>query len=101
MLCSKKAIEDTVLSGRICLLDIDVQGVKSIKQTDLKCRYVFVKPPSIAELVGIFSCYDFFLLQFSFFLLIASSAFSEIGPNWIVVSKHRIKRGHQEFRFKS
>jgi guanylate kinase len=31
----------------ICILDIDVQGVKSIKKTDLKSNYVFVKPPSL------------------------------------------------------
>lgn len=47
---SKKAIQDTTSSGRICLLDIDMQGVKSIKQTDIKCRYVFVKPPGLVEL---------------------------------------------------
>ena len=36
--------------GLICILDIDVQGVRSMKQTDLNPNYVFVKPPSIEEL---------------------------------------------------
>ena len=36
--------------GKICILDIDVQGVKSIKQTDLGPCYVFIKPPSRAVL---------------------------------------------------
>jgi len=49
--CSKKAIADIRGSGRICILDIDMQGVKSIKQTDIQCRYIFVKPPSIKHLV--------------------------------------------------
>jgi guanylate kinase len=31
-------------------LDIDVQGVKSIKKTDLKSNYVFVKPPCLEVL---------------------------------------------------
>jgi len=53
--CSKKAIADIRGSGRICILDIDMQGVKSIKQTDIKCRYIFVKPPSIKHLVILFS----------------------------------------------
>lgn len=47
---SKKAIADISGSGRICILDIDMQGVKSIKQTDIQCRYIFVKPPSIKHL---------------------------------------------------
>jgi len=47
---SKKAIADICSSGRICTLDIDMQGVKSIKATDLNCRYVFVKPPSLKAL---------------------------------------------------
>ena len=32
------------------MLDIDVQGVISIKKTDLNPNYLFVKPPSIEEL---------------------------------------------------
>ena len=36
--------------GLICVLDIDVQGVRSIKRTDLNPNYLFVKPPSLEEL---------------------------------------------------
>ncbi|ORZ12964.1 calcium-translocating P-type ATPase [Lobosporangium transversale] len=36
--------------GKICILDIDMQGVKLVKQTDLKPYYISVQPPSIAEL---------------------------------------------------
>ena len=41
-----------ILAGRICILDIDVQGVKTIKQVeDLpKPAYVFMKPPSLEVL---------------------------------------------------
>ncbi|AWU76806.1 guanylate kinase [Pichia kudriavzevii] len=35
---------------RTCILDIDMQGVKSVKQTDLNARFLFLSPPSIAEL---------------------------------------------------
>lgn len=47
---SKKAVQDVLAAKRICILDIEVQGVMSIKKTDLKPIYIFVKPPSIAVL---------------------------------------------------
>ncbi|CCE89769.1 guanylate kinase TDEL_0A04370 [Torulaspora delbrueckii] len=38
-------------SGRTCILDIDMQGVKSVKyKTDLDARFLFVAPPSVADL---------------------------------------------------
>ena len=36
--------------GLICILDIDVQGVKSIKQTGIQCNYIFVMPPTVEVL---------------------------------------------------
>jgi len=47
---SKAAVEAVRSKGLICILDIDVQGVKSIKKTDLKSNYVFVKPPCLEVL---------------------------------------------------
>ncbi|KAL0108845.1 hypothetical protein PUN28_014158 [Cardiocondyla obscurior] len=47
---SKRAVEEVQRLGKVCVLDIDVQGVKQIKRTDLNPFYVFVKPPSIVEL---------------------------------------------------
>lgn len=35
---------------RTCILDIDMQGVKSVKKTDLNARYLFLSPPSVDEL---------------------------------------------------
>lgn len=43
-------MEDVVREGKVCVLDIDVQGVKQIKQTDLSAVYIFLKPPSIQTL---------------------------------------------------
>lgn len=37
-------------AGKVCVLDIDVNGVKKVKATDLAPRYVFIRPPSIQEL---------------------------------------------------
>jgi len=47
---SKAAVETVRSKGLICILDIDVQGVISIKKTELNPNYVFVKPPSLHEL---------------------------------------------------
>ncbi|BFZ61826.1 guanylate kinase [Saitoella coloradoensis] len=37
-------------SGKTCILDIDMQGVKSVKATDLNARFLFIAPPSLEEL---------------------------------------------------
>ena len=38
-------------AGKICILDIDVQGAKNVKEnSNLQCKYLFVAPPSIEEL---------------------------------------------------
>lgn len=37
-------------SGKICILDIDVQGVQKVKQSSLDPIYVFIAPPSFEEL---------------------------------------------------
>lgn len=42
---SKKSVEDIATSGRICILDIDMQGVRSVKKTDLNPVFIFIKPP--------------------------------------------------------
>ncbi|CAG7823291.1 unnamed protein product [Allacma fusca] len=47
---SKRAVEDVQKKGKICILDIDTQGVKQIKLTKLEPRLVFVKPPSLKDL---------------------------------------------------
>lgn len=47
---SKKAVEDVGRTGRICVLDIDMQGVKSVKNTHINPRYIFIQPPSIQQL---------------------------------------------------
>ena len=39
-------IQDS-LAGVICILDIDVQGVKSMKKTSFQSNYIFVSPPSL------------------------------------------------------
>uniref|UniRef100_H2XSK1 guanylate kinase n=1 Tax=Ciona intestinalis TaxID=7719 RepID=H2XSK1_CIOIN len=47
---SKQAVQDVLKNNKICLLDIDEQGVKSIKKTDLDPLCVFIAPPSLETL---------------------------------------------------
>lgn len=44
---SYEAVENIQQSGKICILDIDIQGVENIKTSNFKCRYLFISPPSI------------------------------------------------------
>lgn len=47
---SKRAVDDVRCTGKICVLDIEMEGVKQVKRTDLDPLLVFVMPPSIEEL---------------------------------------------------
>jgi len=47
---SKKAVKSVMDKGVICILDIDVQGVRSMKKTEFKSNYVFISPPSLEVL---------------------------------------------------
>ena len=47
---SVQAVESVKSQGRICILDIDVQGVRNVKKSSLDPLYVFIAPPSMAVL---------------------------------------------------
>ncbi|CAM5094911.1 unnamed protein product [Eretmochelys imbricata] len=47
---SKAAVQAVQARNQICILDIDLQGVKNIKKTDLKPIYISVQTPSIEVL---------------------------------------------------
>lgn len=44
---SVAAVESVQSSGKVCILDIDVQGVKNVKKSSLDPYYVFIAPPSM------------------------------------------------------
>lgn len=48
---SKAAVQDVQAKNLICILDIDMQGVKNIKKTDLNPIYISIQPPSMEILV--------------------------------------------------
>lgn len=48
---SIESVEAVWRTNRICLLDIDVNGVKQLKKvTTLNAKYVFLMPPDMGEL---------------------------------------------------
>ncbi|XP_073532986.1 guanylate kinase [Phyllobates terribilis] len=44
---SKVAVQAVQAQNQICILDIDMQGVKNIKKTDLNPIYISIQPPSV------------------------------------------------------
>ncbi|KAI5292466.1 hypothetical protein KEM52_006336 [Ascosphaera acerosa] len=47
---SKQAVKTVAEQQRICILDIEMEGVKQVKKSDLNARFLFVAPPSEEEL---------------------------------------------------
>lgn len=47
---SVSAVTNVQNKGEICILDIDVQGVKTVKQSSLSPVYLFIAPPSMPAL---------------------------------------------------
>ncbi len=47
---SVAAVESVQKQNRICILDIDIQGVMKVKKSSLEPLYFFITPPSLAEL---------------------------------------------------
>ena len=47
---SKRAVRDVAEKGKVCILDIDVQGVSTILGQSFPAVYVFIRPPSVDEL---------------------------------------------------
>jgi len=47
---SIKAVQSVLSEGRVCLLDIDIQGAQQIKKSLLDPFYIFIAPPSIRVL---------------------------------------------------
>jgi guanylate kinase len=50
LVSSKAAVQAVQSEGKVCVLDIDTQGVKKMKQLDMNPLYIFVMPPSVEEL---------------------------------------------------
>ncbi|PNW78908.1 hypothetical protein CHLRE_09g394102v5 [Chlamydomonas reinhardtii] len=49
---SVAAVRDVLESGRVCILDIDVQGARAMRKSGLKGIFVFIAPPSLEDLAN-------------------------------------------------
>ncbi|GMR51393.1 hypothetical protein PMAYCL1PPCAC_21588, partial [Pristionchus mayeri] len=47
---SKKSVNDVLSSGRICVLDVELQGVRNLKKSLNDAKYIFIRAPSVDEL---------------------------------------------------
>lgn len=47
---SRQGVQDVLRGGKICLLDIDVQGCRTVRRSDLHPFTIFIMPPSLDEL---------------------------------------------------
>ena len=47
---SVAAVESVQQAGKVCVLDIDIQGVQKVKKSSLKPIYIFIAPPSMESL---------------------------------------------------
>ncbi|KTW27026.1 guanylate kinase [Pneumocystis carinii B80] len=45
-----KAVEEVMAKGYTCIMDIDMQGVLSIKKAPISAKYVFIAPPDLEVL---------------------------------------------------
>jgi guanylate kinase len=43
-------ISQILKQNKVCILDIDVQGVRNVKKSTLNCKYVFIDAPDFEEL---------------------------------------------------
>ncbi|KAK5127542.1 guanylate kinase [Meristemomyces frigidus] len=44
---SVQAVKSVAEKGQTCILDIEMEGVKQVKKTDLNARFLFLQPPSV------------------------------------------------------
>lgn len=47
---SKQSVYDVQAQGKVCVLDIEIQGVEQIKKSHLNPIYIFNMPPTIEDL---------------------------------------------------
>jgi len=44
------AVEAVRAAGKICILEVDIQGAQTIRSTNLAPLYLFIQPPSVSDL---------------------------------------------------
>lgn len=83
---SKCAVQDVRAKGLICILDVDIAGVRHIKESDLDPIYVSIQPPSIEVLVRVHNH-----TLHSVLLLQGSATGDKFGPQAILFGPSKFK----------
>ncbi|KAG1665098.1 hypothetical protein FOA52_007789 [Chlamydomonas sp. UWO 241] len=47
---SRMAVDRVLNTGRVCILDVDVQGARALRKSGLRGLFVFIAPPSLEDL---------------------------------------------------
>ncbi|KCV68328.1 guanylate kinase [Fonticula alba] len=47
---SFESVRNVISAGKSCILEIDIQGAISVSKTDMNAVFIFISPPSYAEL---------------------------------------------------
>ena len=47
---SNQAVQDLRDHGKVCVLDVELNGVKAFRKSGIDARYVYIAPPSMEEL---------------------------------------------------
>lgn len=47
---SFKSVQDVGATGKICIIEIDIQGAESVRASELEPYYLFIQPPSMEVL---------------------------------------------------
>ncbi len=99
---SKKAVIDVQSSGKICILDVEMDGVKNLKKTHLNPRFVFVKPPSMEILVWLSTLHKHIRVYFDTVFYLSYQQEDRLrnrGTETEESIKRRLDRAIEELRF--
>jgi guanylate kinase len=47
---NRRYIQSIVDAGKICLIEVEIEGIKAIFNSDLQCNYLYMLPPSMEVL---------------------------------------------------
>lgn len=47
---NRRYIQSIVDAGKICLIEVEIEGIKAISKSDLNCNYIYILPPSMEVL---------------------------------------------------
>ncbi|THH02701.1 hypothetical protein EW026_g220 [Hermanssonia centrifuga] len=94
-------VREILGAGRRCILDIEAQGVRQVKKTDLNPVYLFVSPPSLttlrSRLQGRGTETEASVTK-RLAMALAEIAFAKEGAHDLVIVNDDLDRAYEKFR---